>query len=303
MTMQRSAFPKSLKPGLHAQFGLEYARYPDEWRDIFEVAQADKAVEEEVLLSGLGYAQTKNEGSAYANDDGIELWTARYDIETIGLGFNITEEMVEDNLYGSLGARMSKSMARSFKMTKNLKGANVLNNGFTAGATAGGDGVALFSTAHPLRNGGTLSNRLATDADLSETSYEDMTNLIFRFKDDRGLPCMVKPKALVVNRGYLTQTATRIAMSPMRPGTADNDINASRQMGLIDKVVPLTDLTDADAWFIITDSPDGLKYMDRIKLSTKTEGDFPTGNLRFKGRERYKFGFSDPRGAAGTSGA
>lgn len=299
MAMNRAAFPKELRPGLHALFGLTYAQYPDEWKDVFEINKSDKAVEEEQGLSGLGYASEKAEGGPVALDQGYETYTARYQNVTMALGFRITEEAMEDNLYGALSQRFSKALARSMKQTKNLMGANILNDAFSSSVTYG-DSKELCATDHPS-GAGNMSNELATPAQLSETSYEDLCNLIFQAKDWRGLPVRLNPVGLIVPRKALTQQAARIAMSPLRPATGDNDINASRAMGLIDKTIPMTDLTSSTVWFIKTDAPDSLKYMNRIGMSLKSWSDDITGDELMRCRERYSFGVSDWRGLFGSN--
>lgn len=299
MAMNRAAFPKELRPGLHALFGLEYARYPDEWKGVFEINKSDKAVEEEQGLSGLGYASEKAEGGPVALDQGFETYTARYQNVTMALAFNITEEAMEDNLYASLSNRYTKALARSMKESKELMGADILNNAFSSSVTYG-DGKELCATDHPS-GAGNQSNELSTPAQLSETSYEDLCNLIFQAKDWRGLPVRLNPVGLIVPRKSLTQQAARIAMSPLRPATGDNDINASKMMGLIDKTMPLTNLTSSTVWFIKTDCPDSLKYMDRVKLATKSWSDDITGNMFFRARERYVFGATDFRGIYGSN--
>jgi hypothetical protein len=301
--MNRAAFKKQLQEGLNTVFGLEYRRYPEQWREIFDVDNSQKAYEEDVLLVGLGGAQVKPEGRGVAYDAGYEAWTSRYIHETIALAFALTEEAIEDNLYGNLGSKYSKSMARGFQHTKEVKGANVLNNGFTAGAFAGGDGKALFATDHPLAGGGTWSNTFATQADLAEASLEDANIQISQWKDDRGIPIAIQARKLIVAPANM-YVAERLLKTELRPGTNDNDVNALRSMGHIPDGFRVNQrLTDPNAWFLKTDAPDGLKHFVRVALKRGMEGDFETGNLRYKARERYSFGFTDWRGAFGSSGS
>lgn len=301
--MNRAQFKKELQEGLNAIFGLEYKRYPEQWKDLFEISkEGKKAYVEDVLLTGFGAAQVKAEGAGVAYDSTSEGWVSRYVFETIALAFAITEEAQEDNLYIDLGAKMSKALARSFAYTKNVKGANILNNGFDTNY-AGGDGKPLFATDHPLKSGGTFANTLTTQADLSETALEDMLILSGDCVDDRGLPIALQPKKLIVPNANQF-VAQRILKSEGRVGTADNDINAIRSMSLINGGFSVNNhLTDPDAWFLTTDAPDGLKYIERKALSGGMEGDFESGNARFKKRERYVFGWSDARGAFGSSGS
>jgi hypothetical protein len=299
--MNRTQFKKQLQLGLNTVFGMEYRRYPEEWRSGFEVASSVKAYEEDVLLAGLGGAPVKPEGAPVAFDSGAEAYTARYVHETIALAFALTEEAEEDNLYGSLGAKYSRALARSMQHTKEVKGAAVFNNGFNA-SFPGGDGVALFSTAHPLWGGGTQSNTFTTQADLSETSLEEACIAISKWVDERGIPIAVNAQRLYVPPD-LAFIAERILKSQFRPGTSDNDINALKSKGKIPGGVAENHrLTDVDAWFLITDCMDGLKYMVRKTIARGLEGDFETGNMRYKARERYSFGWSDYRGAFGSSG-
>lgn len=303
MAINRALIKKQLQEGLNAVFGLEYKRYPEEWRDCFESSkESSKAYLEDVLMTGLGAAPTKAEGAAVTYDSASEGYVARYVFETIALAFAITEEAMEDNLYGSLGNKLSKSLARSMQYTKNVKAANILNNGFSA-SYLGGDGKSLLSTTHPLQGGGTSSNTLSTAADLSETSLEDMLILIGDAVDDRSIPVAQKAKKLIIPN-ELQFTAQRILKTESRVGTANNDTNAIRTMSLIAGGFSVNHyLTDPDAWFLTTDCMDGMKYIERVSLKTGTEGDFETGNLRYKARERYIFGWSDWRGLYGTEGA
>lgn len=303
MAMNRAQFKKQLQEGLNAVFGLEYKQYPELWKEIFEISkESRKAYVEDVLMSGFGAAPVKAEGAGVAYDTASEGYVSRYVFETIALAFALTEEANEDNLYGDVGSKLSKSLARSFQYTKNVKGANILNNGFTAGFV-GGDGKVLFATDHPLQGGGTGANTLSTQADLSETSLEDMLILLGDAADDRGLPFPLMAKKLIIPN-ELQFTAQRLLKSDGRVGTADNDLNAIKSMGLIgggfsNNVY----LTDPDAWFITTDCMDGLKYIERKSLSGGVEGDFESGNMRYKKRERYVFGWSNWRGAYGSAGS
>jgi len=302
MAINRALIQKQLQEGLNAIFGLEYKRYPEQWRECFEVSkEGNKAYLEDVLMTGFGAAPTKAEGSAVTYDSASEGWVSRYVFETIALAFSITEEAMEDNLYGSLGNKLSRALARSMQYTKNVKGANIMNNAFS-NSYLGGDGIELCATNHPLQGGGTGSNELATAADLSETSLEDMLILMGDTVDDRGIPMALNAKKLIIPN-ELQFTAQRILKSELRQGTSDNDTNAIRTMGLVGGFAINNYLTDADAWFVTTDCMDGLKYIERVKMKTGTEGDFETGNMRYKARERYIFGWSDWRGIFGTPGA
>jgi len=301
MAISRAQLVKELEPGLNALFGLEYRNYADEAAEIFDTESSDRAFEEEVMLSGFGNAAVKPEGQGVSFDDAQETFTARYTNETIALAFAITEEAIEDNLYDRLASRYTKALARSMANTKQIKGAAVLNNGFNA-TYAGGDGVALFSTAHPTL-AGTFSNTLATAADLNETSLEQSLIDIAAFTDERGLKIAARGMKLVVPSN-LQFTSDRLLNTQGRVGTADNDINAVKNMGMIPQGYTVNHyLTDTDAWFIKTDVPNGLKHFSRSPIKTTMEGDFDTGNVRYKARERYVFGFSDPRGVFGSPGA
>jgi len=301
MAISRAQLVKELEPGLNALFGLEYRNYADEAAEIFDTESSDRAFEEEVMLSGFGNAAVKPEGQGVSFDDAQETFTARYTNETIALAFAITEEAIEDNLYDRLASRYTKALARSMANTKQIKGAAVLNNGFNA-TYAGGDGVALFSTAHPTLSG-TFSNTLATAADLNETSLEQSLIDIAAFTDERGLKIAARGTKLVVPSN-LQFTSDRLLNTQGRVGTADNDINAIKNMGMIPQGYTVNHyLTDTDAWFIKTDVPNGLKHFSRTPIKTTMEGDFDTGNVRYKARERYVFGFSDPRGVFGSPGA
>jgi phage major head subunit gpT-like protein len=299
-TMNRALFKKQLQEGLNTVFGLEYRRHPEQWRELFEVVNSRKAYEEDVLMVGLGGAQVKAEGAGVAYDSGYEAWTARYIHETVALGFAITEEAVEDNLYGNLGSKFSKSMARSFQHTKEVKGANIFNNGFSASYPMG-DGKALFATDHPLAGGGTAANTFSTQADLAEASLEDAAIIIGDMKDDRGIPLALSIRKLVVPTA-LRFTAERLMMTQLRPGTNDNDVNAMRSRGEIGSYTINQRLTDTSAWFFLTDCPDGFKHFVRVGMKKGMEGDFETGNARYKGRERYSFGVTDWRAGFGSSG-
>ena len=302
MAISRAQLLKELLPGLNALFGLQYATYGEEHKEIYETEKSERSFEEETKLSGFSAAPVKNEGSAIAYDNAQEAFTARYNHETIALGFSITEEAVEDNLYDSLSARYTKGLARAMAYTKQVKAASVLNNGFSA-AYPGGDGVALFSTAHPLVSGGTNSNRPSTNADLNETSLENAVIQIAAWTDERGLLIAAKPRKLVVPPN-LQFVATRLLETNLRVGTADNDINALKNNGSIPEGYTINHyLTDTNAWFLCTDVPNGLKHFERMALTTGMDGDFDTGNVRYKARERYSFGFSDPLGVFGSPGS
>ena len=303
MAISRAQLLKGLLPGLNALFGLQYATYGEEHKEIYETEKSERSFEEETKLSGFSAAPVKNEGSAIAYDNAQEAFTARYNHETIALGFSITEEAVEDNLYDSLSARYTKGLARAMAYTKQVKAASILNNGFTGGVYAGGDGVALFSTAHPLISGGTNSNRPSTNSDLNETSLENAVIQIAAWTDERGLLIAAKPRKLVVPPA-LQFVATRLLETNLRVGTADNDINALKNNGSIPEGYTINHyLTDTNAWFLCTDVPNGLKHFERMALTTGMDGDFDTGNVRYKARERYSFGFSDPLGVFGSPGS
>ena len=302
MAISRSQLVKELEPGLNALFGLEYSRYENEHAEIFITETSDRAFEEEVMLTGFGGAETKQEGAPVVFDQASEAYTSRYTHETIALAFAITEEAIEDNLYDRLASRYTRALARSMANTKQVKAAAVLNNAFNSAFT-GGDGKELIATDHPLANGGTFSNELATAADLNETSLEQSLIDIAAFVDERGLRIAIQGRKLIVPK-ELQFTAERILKSPLRVGTADNDINAIKNMGMIPEGYRVNHfLTDTDAFFIMTDAPNGLKHFVRSPIKTAIEGDFDTGNVRFKARERYVFGFSDPRGIFGSPGA
>lgn len=301
MAISRTQLLKELLPGLNALFGLEYARYGEEHKEIYETETSERSFEEETKLSGFSAAPVKNEGSAITYDTAQEAWTARYNHETIAMGFSITEEAVEDNLYDSLSARYTKALARGMAYTKQVKAAAVLNNGFSS-SHKGGDGQALFSTAHPLVSGGTNSNMPATAVDLNETSLEAAIIQMAAWTDERGLLIAAKPKKLILPPSLMF-VAERLLKTQLRVGTADNDINAIKNMGTIPGGYTINHwLTDPDAWFLTTDVPNGLKHFVRVPLATSSDGDFDTGNMRYKARERYSFGWSDPLAIWGSQG-
>jgi len=302
MAISRAQLAKELEPGLNALFGMEYDRYENEHAEIFDTESSDRAFEEEVMIVGFGNASTKDEGQGVQYDSASEGFTARYTHETIALAFSLTEEAVEDNLYDRLGARYTKALARSMAHTKQVKAANVLNNAFNANF-AGGDGVSLINTAHPLANGGTIANRAVTQADLNETSLENALINISTFVDDRNMILALRGTKLIVPP-QLQFVADRLLDTPGRVGTADNDINAIKNMGLLPQGYAVNHfLVDTDAFFITTDCPDGFKHFERTPITTSMEGDFDTGNVRYKARERYSFGFSNPRCVFGSQGA
>jgi len=302
MAISRAQLLKELLPGLNALFGLEYAKYGEEHKEIYETETSERSFEEETKLSGFSAAPVKNEGSAIQYDNAQEAWTARYTHETIAMGFSITEEAVEDNLYDSLSSRYTKALARGMAYTKQVKAAYVLNNAFTGGPTYG-DGVVLCSTAHPLVSGGTNSNRPTTGADLNETSLENAVIQIAAWTDERSLLIAAKPKKLVVPPSLMF-VATRLLETELRVGTTDNDINALKNNGSIPEGYTVNHfLTDPHAWFLLTDVPNGLKHFVRTPMSTGMDGDFDTGNVRYKARERYSFGVSDPLGIFGSPGS
>jgi hypothetical protein len=302
MAISRAQLLKELLPGLNALFGMEYARYGEEHKEIYETESSERSFEEETKLSGFSAAPVKNEGQAISYDNAQEAWTARYNHETIAMGFAITEEAIEDNLYDSLSGRYTKSLARGMSYTKQVKAASVLNNGFNSTYT-GGDGVSLFSTAHPLVSGGSNSNTPSTPADLNETSLEAAVIQISLWTDERGLLIAAKPRKLVVPP-QLQFVATRLLETELRVGTNNNDINAIKNNGVVPEGYTINHfLTDPNAWFLTTDVPNGLKHFVRIPLSQSMDGDFDTGNVRYKARERYSFGWSDPLGIFGSPGA
>jgi len=304
MAISRSQLVKELEPGLNALFGLEYNRYDNEHAEIFNTETSDRACEEEVMLSGFGTAANKAEGAMVTFDQASEVYTSRFTHNTVALAFAITEEAIEDNLYDRLAGRYTRALARSMAQSKQITAANILNNGFdTGGSYNGGDGKALMTTDHPLASGGTFRNELSTASDLSETSLEQSLIDIAAFVDERGLKIALQGRKLIIPK-ELQFTAERIMKSPQRVGTADNDINAMANMGMIPEGYRVNHfLTDTDAFFIMTDAPNGLKHFVRSPIKTAIEGDFDTGNVRFKARERYSFGWSDPRGIFGSPGA
>ena len=302
MAISRNQLVKELEPGLNALFGLEYKQYENQTSEIYTTESSDRAFEEEVMLSGFASAQVKPEGSGVSYDNAQETFTARYTNETIALAFAITEEAIEDNLYDRLASRYTKALARSMAQTKQVKAASPLNNGQTGGTFNSGDGVTLFNTSHPTI-AGTFSNTLATAADLNETSLEQSLIDIAALTDERGLKIAAKGMKMIIPSA-LQFTAERLMASAGRVGTADNDINAIKSMGMIPQGYVVNNfLTDTDAFYITTDVPNGMKHFERTPLSTKMEGDFDTGNVRYKARERYVFGVSDPRGIFASPGA
>ena len=302
MAISRAQLLKELLPGLNALFGLEYKRYGEEHKEIYETETSERSFEEETKLAGFSAAPVKNEGQAIRYDNAQEAWTARYNHETIAMGFSITEEAMEDNLYDSLSARYTKALARAMAYSKQVKAASILNNGFNASVTYG-DGQALFSTAHPLTNGGTNSNRPTVAADLNETSLEAAVIQIAGWTDERGLLIAAKPRKLVVPPALMF-VATRLLETSLRVATADNDINALKNNGSIPEGYTVNHfVTDTNAWYLTTDVPNGLKHFVRVPLATSMDTDFDTGNQRYKARERYSFGVSDPLGIYGSPGA
>ena len=301
MAISRAQALKELLPGLNALFGLEYSKYENEHAEIYETETSERSFEEEVKLSGFGAAPVKAEGSAIAYDNAQESFTARYNHETVAMGFSITEEAMEDNLYDSLSARYTKALARAMAYTKQVKAASLLNSGFTTFNS--GDGVTLFNTAHPTVAGVSNSNRPGTDVDLNETALEQAVIDIAAFKDERGLLIAARPRKLIVPPALMF-VATRLLQTELRVGTADNDVNALKSNGSIPDGYRVNHyLTDADSWYITTDIPNGMKHFVRTALSTSMDGDFDTGNVRYKSRERYSFGVSDPLGIYGCPGA
>jgi hypothetical protein len=302
MAINRAQLVKELVPGLHALFGLEYDRYDAEYEEIFETETSERAFEEEVMLTGFGEAPVKFEGSGVTYDTAQESFTARYSHETIALAFSLTEEAIEDNLYDTLSSRYTRALARSMMTTKNIKGANVLNNAFSS-SFVGGDGKELCATDHPTVGNETQRNELSTASDLNETSLEQSLIDIAAFEDERGLKINAQARKLIIPTA-LQFVADRLLETPGRVGTADNDINALRNMGMVPEGYTVNHyLTDTDAFFLTTDVPNGLKHFVRSPVSTSMEGDFETGNVRYKARERYSFGFSDWRGIFGSPGA
>ena len=302
MAINRAQLVKELVPGLHALFGLEYDRYDAEYEEIFETETSERAFEEEVMLSGFGEAPVKFEGSGVTYDTAQESFTARYSHETIALAFSLTEEAIEDNLYDTLSSRYTRALARSMMTTKNIKGANILNNAFSS-SFVGGDGKELCATDHPTVGNETQRNELTTASDLNETSLEQSLIDIAAFEDERGLKINAQARKLIIPTA-LQFVADRLLETPGRVGTSDNDINALRNMGMVPEGYTVNHyLTDTDAFFLTTDVPNGLKHFVRSPVTTSMEGDFETGNVRYKARERYSFGFSDWRGIFGSPGA
>jgi hypothetical protein len=309
MAISRAQLLKELLPGLNALFGMEYARYGEEHKEIYETEKSERSFEEETKLAGFASAPVKNEGQAIAYDNAQEAFTARYNHETIALGFSITEEAVEDNLYDSLSARYTKSLARAMAYTKQVKAASVINNGFN-GAYLGGDGVTLFGNnssstrvGHPLVSGGVNYNSPTVGVDLNETSLENAVIQIAAWVDERGLLIAAKPRKMVVPPALMF-VAKRLLDTELRVGTTDNDINALKQMGAIPEGYTVNHfLTDSNGWYLITDVPNGMKHFERIALQNSMDGDFDTGNVRYKARERYSFGWSDPLGMWGSAGS
>jgi hypothetical protein len=302
MAINRAQLAKELEPGLNALFGMEYSRYDNQHTEIFETESSDRAFEEEVMIVGFGNASVKGEGNAVSYDNATEGFTARYAHETVALAFSLTEEAVEDNLYDRLGSRYTKALARSMANTKQIKAAAILNNAFSSSYT-GGDGVALVSNSHPLGGGGTSSNRPTAYADLNETSLEDALINISTLVDDRSLTIALQGRKLIVPPA-LQFVADRLLQSPGRVGTSDNDINAMKNMGMVPEGYVVNNyLTDTDAWFLKTDCPDGFKHFERSPMQTSLEGDFDTGNMRYKARERYSFGYSNWRAVFASQGA
>ena len=303
MAISRAQMLKELLPGINALFGLEYKKYENEDAEIYETESSDRSFEEEVALAGFDAAPVKNEGSAISYDNAQETFTARYNHETIAMGFAITEEAMEDNLYDSLSARYTKALARAMAYTKQTKAAYPLNNGQSSGSYQSGDGVTLFNTAHPLASGGTNSNTPSTATDLNETSLESAVIQIAKWTDQRGLLIAARPRRIIVPPDLMF-VASRILDSELRPGTADNDINAIKNNGTIPEGYKVNHyLTDTNAWFVITDVPNGMKHFERAPMTTSMDGDFNTGNVRYKARERYSFGVSDPLGIFSSPGA
>lgn len=302
MAISRAQLLKELLPGLNALFGLEYKKYGEEHKEIFEQETSERSFEEETKLSGFSAAPVKNEGAAISYDNAQEAWTARYVHETIAMGFSLTEEAMEDNLYDSLSTRYTKALARAMAYTKQVKAASILNNAFTGGPTYG-DGQVLCSTAHPLVSGGTNSNTPSTPADLNETSLESAVIQIAAWTDERGLLIAAKPRKLIIPPALMF-VAERLLSTELRVGTNDNDINALKAMGSIPEGHAINHyLTDPNAWFLMTDVPNGLKHFVRTPLANSMDADFDTGNARYKSRERYSFGVSDPLGIFGSPGA
>ena len=300
MPMNRATFPKGLEEGMNAWFGMVYKDYPEEWRPCFEVDNSRKAYEEDALMSGFGAAQVKAEGGGVAYDEGAEGWSSRYVHETIALAFSMSEEVIEDNLYFQLGVKYAKALARAMQHTKEIKGAAIFNNAYS-GSYLGGDGKSLLATDHPLLHGGVFSNKLATPADFGETSIEDILVQIRKAVDERNVPIALRPTGLVLPP-ELEWDSLRLLKSELRIGTGNNDINAINSKGVFSEPSIVTRLTNAKSWFVKTDVNDGLKHFTRVAVQKGKEGDFETGNMRYKSRERYSFGWTDPRGLYGSEG-
>jgi phage major head subunit gpT-like protein len=302
MAISRSQLLKELLPGLNALFGLEYKRYGEEYKEVYETETSERSFEEETKLSGFGTAPVKSEGGGVTYDTASEVYTSRYTHETVALGFSITEEAIEDNLYDSLSSRYTKALARAMSYTKQVKAMSVLNNAFTSGYV-GGDGKVLCATDHPLINGSTNSNRPTAGVDLNETAMEAAVIQIAAWTDERGLLIAARPRKLVIPPAYMF-VAKRLFGTELRVGTADNDINAMKAMNVIPQGYSVNHfLTDTNAWFLMTDVPNGLKHFERVRMSQSMEGDFETGNVRYKARERYSFGWSDPLAVWGSPGS
>lgn len=299
--MQRALFRKQLQLGLNAVFGMSYRDFPEEWKELYEVVTANKAVEEQVQEMGMGAARVKSEGAGVTYDAGRELWFSRFEAETIALAFAITEEAEEDGQYGSIGKKFAKGLARSMQYTKEIKGASIFNNGFDT-AYPIGDLKPVFSTTHPLGGGGTFANKLATPADMSEAALEALSILVDGFVDDRGIPCQLRIKKLAIPK-ELRYIAVRLLEGTERPGTPDRDINAMHKLGTVPDWTVNHFFTDPDAYFLLTDADGGFQHFKRKPLSRGIEGDFETGNMRYKARERYVFGVHEPRGAVASEGA
>ena len=298
--MNRANCPKGLEEGINTFFGMEYKQHPEEWRGCFDIESSKKAWEEDVIMTGFGAAQVKDEGGTIAYDMGQEGWSSRYNHETIALAFAITEENIEDQLYVKMSQKYGRALARAMQHTKEIKGASIFNNGYSA-SYLGGDGKALLATDHPLIGGGVGSNKLATPADFGETSLENIMIQIRKAVDDRNVPIALRPTGLILPP-ELEWDAIRLLKSDYRVGTSDNDINAINSKGVFREPKIITRLTDADAWFVKTDANDGLKHMNRVAIQRGTEGDFETGNMRYKSRERYSFGWTDWRSTYGSEG-
>lgn len=301
MPMNRATFPKGLQEGINTHFGMEYSRHPEEWRGCFEIDSSSKAYEEDSMMVGFGAGQVKAEGGTISYDAGQEGWSSRYVHKTYALAFAITQEAVEDHQYFKLAQKYGKALARAMQHAKEIEGAAILNNAFS-GSFLGGDAKALLAEDHPLVGGGTFSNKLSTPADFGEAAIEQLLIQIRKAVDDRNVPISLRPKGLILPP-ETEWDSVRLLKSDYRVGTTNNDINAINSKGVFSEPDIITRLSDADAWFIKTDAPDGLKHFNRVSMSRGTEGDFETGNVRYKARERYSFGWTDPRGLYGSEGA